>query len=554
MTRPHHPASTPVDRKTPPAQTNGARLVRMTGISKQFPGVIALDRVDFDLRGGEIHALLGANGAGKSTLIKILSGVYRKDTGTVEVRGQPVDIRSPSEAQHLGIATIYQEYNLVPDLSVAENICLGHIPRGSRWFSRSLISRRQMVQHAEQILGELQVEIPAITPLRQLGVAKQQMVEIAKALSLESEIYIMDEPTAALSSKEIEELFRVARSMRDRGCAIIYISHRLEEVGRIADRVTVMRDGRRVETLEAADAPTPRLVQLMVGHEVEKTARRPSCETGGPVLAVEGLHRKGVFEDVSFHICQGEIVGLAGVMGSGRTEVARAIFGADRLDSGQVHVSGKPVRVKSPNQAVQAGLCYLPEDRKGHGLVLSSSVRDNVVLASLSRFSRFRIAGKGIILDQRRIRKEVMDRVHSLDIKTPGIGQLVQFLSGGNQQKVVVARWLCSSARVFLFDEPTRGIDVGAKSEIYGLVRTLAEQGAGILLISSEVEELVDMCDRIYVLRQGRIVGELPHDEISKEAILAAALTGVAEKSGHRHPMHGGDLSKNHLDSKEETQ
>ncbi len=513
-------------------------LIEMTGISKRFPGVQAVKDVAFDLRPREIHALVGANGAGKSTLIKILAGVYTRDAGVIRLRGHETEIRSPRHAQELGIATIYQEYNLVPDLSVAENICLGHLPKGSGRLTRFTVSRRKMNRHAEQILRDLQVDIPPTTPLRRLGVAKQQMVEIAKALSLESEIYIMDEPTAALSSKEIEELFRVARSMRDRGCGIVYISHRLEEVGMIADRVTVMRDGQRVDTLAAKDAPTSRLVELMVGHSVERAARRPACAAGGKLLSVDHLSRKGVFEDVSLSICAGEIVGLAGVMGSGRTEVARAIFGADHIDSGEISVRGRPVRVKSPNQAVREGLCYLPEDRKGLGLVLCSSVRDNVVLASLTRFCRFRIAGKGVLLDQRRIRKEVMERVKSLDIKTPGIGQLVQFLSGGNQQKVVVARWLCSSARVFLFDEPTRGIDVGAKSEIYSLVRTLAEEGAGILLISSEVEELVSACDRVYVLRQGRIVEELPRDEISKEAILAAALTGTAGGNGGRHQTH----------------
>jgi ribose transport system ATP-binding protein len=509
-------------------------LVQMEGIVKQFPGVLAVDHVDFDLRPGEVHALLGANGAGKSTLIKILSGVYHKDEGDIRLRGEPVEIGSPRQAQQLGIATIYQEYNLVPDLSVAENVSLGHLPRGSRLLTRGLINRRQMNRITERILADLQVDISPTTPIRRLGVAKQQMVEIAKALSLESEIYIMDEPTAALSSREIEELFRVVRQMKERGCAVIYISHRLEEVGQIADRVTVMRDGRREETLNVEDAPMERLVELMVGRSVARGNPRPACEAGEERLRVESLTRKGVFEDVSLRVCCGEIVGLAGVMGSGRTEVARAIFGADRSDSGKVYVSNKPVRIKSPNHAVGHGICYLPEDRKGLGLVLCASVRDNIILASLSRFSRLRFRGKGLILDRKRIRKEVMDRVKSLDIKTPRIQQLVETLSGGNQQKVVVARWLCSSAKIFLFDEPTRGIDVGAKSEIYGLVRALAEEGAGVLIISSEVEELVDVCDRVYVLRQGRIVDELLREDISKEAILASALTGTTSGNGAR--------------------
>jgi len=510
---------------------NGA-LIHMSGIIKRFPGVLALDKVDFELRPGEVHALLGANGAGKSTLIKILSGVYHKDDGEVQLRGQPIEIRNPRHSQSLGIATIYQEYNLVPDLSVAENVSLGHIPKGKGLLTRFLINRKQMNRSTERILDELQVDISPITPVRHLGVAKQQMVEIAKALSLDSEIYIMDEPTAALSPKEIDELFRVVKQMRDRGSAVIYISHRLEEVGEIADRVTVMRDGRKEDTLNAKDASMDRLVKLMVGRSVARGNPRPPCQAGEKRLQVENLTRAGVFEDVSLDICEGEIVGLAGLMGSGRTEVARAIFGADRADSGQVYVSGKPVRIRSPNHAVRQGICYLPEDRKGLGLVLSSSVRDNIILASLARFSRLRFRGRGIFLDYRRIRKEVMERIKSLDIKTPRIQQLVETLSGGNQQKVVIARWLCSSARIFLFDEPTRGIDVGAKSEIYSLVRKLAEDGAGIFIISSEVEELVDICDRVYVLRQGRIVNELDRESISKEAILASALTGSAGGNG----------------------
>ena len=516
-------------------------LVQMKGILKRFPGVLAVDHVDFDLRPGEVHALLGANGAGKSTLIKILSGVYRKDEGEIRLRGEPVEIHGPRHSQSLGIATIYQEYNLVPDLSVAENMLLGHLPRGRTPLTRFLISRKEMTQAALRVLNELQVDIPPSTPVRRLGVAKQQMVEIAKALALESEIYIMDEPTAALSSREIEELFRVVKQMRDRGSAIIYISHRLEEVGIIADRVTVMRDGRKEATLQAKESSLDQLVQLMVGREVKSSGRSVACTAGEERLRVEALTRKGVFHDIDLRVCEGEIVGLAGVMGSGRTEVARAIFGADRADSGRVFVSGKQVRIKSPTHAVEQGICYLPEDRKGLGLVLCASVRDNIILASLSRFCRVRFKGRGIILDQKRIREEVMKRVKSLDIKTPRIHQLVENLSGGNQQKVVVARWLCSSARLFLFDEPTRGIDVGAKAEIYGLVKALAEERAGVLIISSEVEELVNICDRIYVLRQGRIVDELLRDEISKESILASALTGTASENGRRSKTEGGN-------------
>ena len=514
-------------------------LVEMREIVKRFPGVLAVDRVHFDLKPGEVHALLGANGAGKSTLIKILAGVYHRDDGEVHLRGEPVEIHSPRHAQQLGIATIYQEYNLVPDLSVAENVSLGHLPRGATPLTRPFISRREMNRRTEALLAELQVDISPATPVRRLGVAKQQMVEIAKALALESEIYIMDEPTAALSSKEIDELFRVTRSMKSRGCAVIYISHRLEEVGQIADRVTVMRDGKRVDTLNVDEAPTDRLVELMVGRMVHRAKRREKCSAGDQLLRVEGLTRKGTFQDIDLHVCTQEIVGLAGVMGSGRTEIARAVFGADSIDSGQVYLDGAPVTIRSPSDAVRRGICYLPEDRKSLGLVLCGSVKDNVILASLSRLCRLRLGGRGIFLDRARIRKEVVHRVKELDIKTPGISQLVEYLSGGNQQKVVVARWLCSNAKVFLFDEPTRGIDVGTKSEIYGLVQSLADEGAGVLLISSEVEELEDVCDRVYVLRHGQIVAELERDGLSKESILSIALTGNGKGASHTPSMTG---------------
>jgi ribose transport system ATP-binding protein len=517
----------------------GSSLVEMEGIVKRFPGVLAVDEVDFDLRPGEVHALLGANGAGKSTLVKILAGVYHRDDGEVRLRGEPVDIHTPRHAQKLGIATIYQEYNLVPDLSVAENVSLGNLPHGKTPWTRPFINRKEMTRRTERLLAELQVDIAPATPVRRLGVAKQQMVEIAKALVLDSEIYIMDEPTAALSSKEIEELFRVTRSMKARGCAIIYISHRLEEVEHIADRVTVMRDGKRVDTLDVEDAPTDRLVELMVGHTVQRARRRDSCTAGNVLLRVEKLTRKAAFHDVDLHVCAGEIVGLAGVMGSGRTEIARAVFGADKIDSGKIYLDGKQIAVRSPNHAVERGICYLPEDRKSDGLVLCGSVRDNIVLASLSRFCRLRLRGRGIFLDRPRIRKEVVTRVKELDIKTPGLNQLVEFLSGGNQQKVVVARWLCSESKVFLFDEPTRGIDVGAKSEIYGLVQSLAEEGCCVLLISSEVEELVDVCDRVYVVRHGRIVAELEQKEISKERILSIALTGDGKRTPQTLPIAG---------------
>ena len=502
-------------------------LVEMKGIVKRFPGVLAVDHVDFDVSEGEVHALVGANGAGKSTLIKILAGVYQRDDGTVSLRGEDVEIRNPGHAQTLGVATIYQEYNLVPYLSVAENISLGHLPRQVRRPLRVFIDRRAMTKITARLLQELQVDISPSAQVRVLGVAKQQMIEIAKALALDSQIYIMDEPTAALSSKEIEELFRVIRQMKDRGCAIIYISHRLEEVGRVADRVTVMRDGRKVDTLPAEEASIDRLVPLIVGKTVEKQTRRSTRqEEGQEVLRVEGLTRKSFFSDVALRVCEGEIVGLGGVMGSGRTEVARAIFGADPIDSGTVHLLGKPITIRSPNDAVKRGISYLPEDRKSHGLVLCTSVKNNIILASLTRFCRLCLRGRGLFLDRSRVSKEVMNQVKALDIKTPSINQLVEYLSGGNQQKVVVARWLCSNAKVFLFDEPTRGIDVGAKSEIYALIQELAENKAGILLISSEIDELVNVCDRVYVLREGRIVSELLRDDITKEAILSVALLG----------------------------
>uniref|UniRef100_A0A7J3V050 Sugar ABC transporter ATP-binding protein n=1 Tax=Candidatus Methanosuratincola petrocarbonis (ex Vanwonterghem et al. 2016) TaxID=1867261 RepID=A0A7J3V050_9CREN len=510
-------------------------LVRMKDIVKRFPGVLAVDHVDFDLNEGEVHCLIGANGAGKSTLIKILAGVYSKDEGTIEIEGKPVEIRSPKHAQELGIATIYQEYNLVPYLSVAENISLGHLPSRFLPFGLRLVDWKATIKFASELLQELQVDISPVAPVWSLGVGQQQMVEIAKALALKARIYIMDEPTAALSSGEIEKLFQVIRYLKERGCGVIYISHRLEEVGIIGDRVTVMRDGRKVATLSVSEASHEQLVELMVGRSVSRQERYTRAKkVGKPLLQVYGLTRKGVFSDVNLEIRAGEIVGLAGVVGSGRTEVARAIFGADPVDAGRIILEGKVISIRSPCEAVKCGICYLPEDRRQDGLVLCCTVADNVVLASLSKFSRLRV-----FLDRARVKKEVMSRVQELNIKTPSLSQCVEYLSGGNQQKVVVAKWLSANGKVFLFDEPTRGIDVGAKVEIFNIIRRLADQGAGILLISSEIDELVALCDRVYVLREGRLVAELVGEEITKERILAIAVTGKKDGSLERSASAG---------------
>jgi ribose transport system ATP-binding protein len=490
-------------------------LLQMRAMTKEFPGVVALRGVDFEVRRGEVHALLGENGAGKSTLMKILAGAYTADAGEIVFDGEVVGFGAPNEALRAGIVTIYQELNLVPQLSIAENIFLGDEPLrpGSPLIDWATAHRR-----SRELLAQVNLTVDTSTRVGDLGVGQQQLVEVAKALHRAARLIVMDEPTAALSLKEIDELFRVIRQLKAAGVSIVYISHRLEEVFRIADRATVMRDGGIVATVDVARSSVEELIRLMVGRELESALREQvEHARGDELLRVEGLTRNGVFEDVSFSVRRGEIYGLAGVMGSGRTEIARAIFGADPVDSGSVWVDRAKLRLRSPRDAVAHGIALLTEDRKAQGLVLGMSVVHNVSMPVLARLARL-----GLIPP--RSERRLTDRyVEALRIRTPSAEQKVVNLSGGNQQKVVVAKWLATDSRLLIFDEPTRGVDVGAKAELYGLIRQLVLDGKGVIVISSELQELLALADRIGVLRRGRLVAELDGRSATEESVLRAA-------------------------------
>ena len=489
-------------------------ILEMKYIGKTFPGVVALEGVHFELAEGEVHCLLGENGAGKSTLMKILSGAYQKTTGQILFEGQEVQIKNPMHAQQLGISTIYQELNLIPHLTVGENIYLGREPR---LFS-GVIDQNKLFQSARAILSDLGVEIDAKQVVRGLGVAQQQMVEVAKALSLDAKILIMDEPTSALSEHEIKELFSTIRKLKSQGVAIVYISHRLEELFEVGDRVTVMRDGKAISTHQTDSISKEQLIQEMVNRQLNDPYPRKTANVGQEVLRVEQLNRRGVLKNISFSLKKGEILGIAGLMGSGRTELARALFGADKIDSGQISVHGELQKIKSPRSAINLGLAYLTEDRKSQGLCLILTVAENICLASLNKFSDFGV------MQVKKERSAAQRYCEDLRIKTPGINQKVLYLSGGNQQKVVLSKWLCCQAEVFIFDEPTRGIDVGSKIEIYRLMNQLTEQGVAIIMISSELPEILGMSDRILVMHQGSIAGEFSAKEATQEKILHRAL------------------------------
>jgi ABC-type sugar transport system ATPase subunit len=489
-------------------------VVRLRGVSKEFPGVKAVDRVDLEILPGEVHALAGENGAGKSTLMKILSQVERPTEGELQISGEKVAFHGPGYAQSLGVAMVYQEFALAPHLSVAENLFLGREPAHV-----GFINRRSEKEKAGELLGRVGLEIDPNRLVSGLTVAEQQRLEIAKALAIEAKVLILDEPTATLAEREIEGLFEVIREMASRGIAILYISHRLDEIFRIADRVTVMRDGKVVETKPTSELTEEELVNLMVGREVGNLYPKPEAEIGEVLLRVEGISREGVLKDCSFEVRSGEILGFAGLVGAGRTELARAVFGADPVDSGRVELEGREIQVKSPQAAIAAGIGYLTEDRKGAGLALQLGIDHNITLANVP------VAMAGF-LDLGAEQRVARDRSEQLDIQTPTIKRKVQVLSGGNQQKVVVAKWLETHARALFFDEPSRGIDVGAKAEMFGLIGDLAKEGRGIVLISSYLPELLNMCDRILVMRDGKVAGVLNREEFSEERITALA-TGV---------------------------
>ena len=495
------------EASVPQAGGGLAPLLRVRGVYKSYPGVRALDGVDLDVYAGEVHALVGENGAGKSTLMKVLSGAVVPDGGAIEFDGAPAELRTPHDAHALGVRMVHQELQLVPALSVAENIFLGAEP--SR---RGVINRRELRRASEEVLSRLGQKISVDARVERLPLAARQMVEIAKSLAGRARVLIMDEPSAILSDAELRDLFALIGRLKAEGVAVIYISHRLDEIARIASRVTVLRDGRNVRSAPLAELPLDEMVRLMVGREMSRGYPEPAGDAGDELLRVESLSA-GPVRGVSFTLRRGETLGLVGLVGSGRTELARAIFGADRLDAGAIHLGGRDVTPRTPREAIDLGIGLLTEDRKGQGLILHDPVRQNISLASLDEF-----VSRGLV-DRARERESAQRWVGELRIKTPTTEEPVRNLSGGNQQKAVLARWLLARSRVLIFDEPTRGVDVGAKAEIYQLMRRLAGEGAGIIMISSELPEAIGMCDRLLVMREGRVAGELARADATPERV-----------------------------------
>jgi ribose transport system ATP-binding protein len=500
----------------------GTVLLEMKGIGKTFPGVKALQGVNLTVREGAVHALLGENGAGKSTLIKILSGAYAKDEGQIFFEGKPVEIRSPQDAQALGISTIYQEFNLARNLTVAENIFLGHLPRKGLAVDWALVKQR-----SREILDSLGVTFSEDTLTSTLSVAEQQLVEIAKSLNRKTRILIMDEPSAVLGEKDLEKLFGVVRALQAQGIGIIYISHRMKEIFELADEVTVLKDGRYVDTRIISEVTMDELVKLMIGRDLKDVYPKRTPAPGDVLLEVSNVSRATLVHDISFSLRAGEIVGFAGITGSGRTELVRAIFGADPC-TGEMRISGRPYKPRSPEDAISRGVALVTEDRKAQGLFLKLSVSINTTISGLRQLCRY-----GAIQLSRELTL-VKKMIQDLSIKTPGPNFIVVNMSGGNQQKVVLARWLSIGTRIFILDEPTRGIDVGSKSEIYQIMDELTKKGVGIIMISSELPEVLGMSDRIMVMREGTIVKELSRAEASEEAIMHYAVgSDVAADLNH---------------------
>lgn len=494
-------------------------ILKMEGISKRFLGVVALQDVDFELFPGEIHALVGENGAGKSTLMKVLMGIHHPDGGRILFKGQPFQAKNPKDAQQHGISMIFQEFNLMPDLTVAENIFAARELRKAR---NLLIDDRRMNQKTQELLDSLSLSFSPTQKISSLSVAEMQMVEIAKALLYNSDVLVLDEPTSALAEHEVNKLFDILRRLREQGVAIVYISHRLEEFDRIVDKITVLRDGKYIGTKRWKDTTVPEMIRMMVGRSLEEQFPSRNAKIGEVVLEARNFSNAKL-KNVSLSVRSGEVLGLAGMMGAGRTEFARAIFGADPRDSGEIFMDGRQIAVHTPADAIAHNIVYLPEDRKKDGLLLDQSVAMNILLASLSDNARHGIVNAKSCADT------VSQKLSELSVKTPSSKQLVKFLSGGNQQKVLVCRWLCLNARVIIFDEPTRGIDVGAKYEIYSLINKMAEAGAAIIMISSEMPEVLGMSDRIAVMYEGRMVGEVERAEASQEKILNMASNIVEE-------------------------
>ncbi|GHF33416.1 rhamnose transport system ATP-binding protein [Amycolatopsis bartoniae] len=489
-------------------------LLEVRGVTKSFGAVAAVAGVSFPLYAGEAHALVGENGAGKSTIVKMLAGVHRPDSGTLLVDGEPVEFSSPADAKAAGIAVIYQEPTLFPDLTVAENIVMGRHPRGRL----GMIDRGSIRAEAEALFKRLGVRIDPSRPARGLSIADQQIVEIAKALSADARVLVMDEPTAALSLVEVERLFSVARALREEGAAIMFISHRFEEITQLCQRVTIMRDGRHVSTDPIDGLTVDEMVRRMVGRELDALFPKQDVEPGEVVLEVEGLTREGVFRDVSFSVRAGEIVAFAGLVGSGRSEVVQAVFGVDERDAGTVKLAGKPLRPHSPRTAMAAGMALVPEDRRQQGLVMDLSIERNVTLPRSRALSKLGfLFGGGE-------RREALNWTQRLQTKYGRLGDPVGTLSGGNQQKVVLAKWLAMAPKVLIVDEPTRGIDVGTKAEVHRLMSSLAAEGVAVVMVSSELPEVLGMADRVLVMREGHLVAEIPRAEATEDSVMFAAM------------------------------
>lgn len=492
----------------------GNTIVSMKGITKSFSGVYALKNANLELKKGEVHALMGENGAGKSTLMKILTGIYSKDSGSITFEDKKVEFKNPKEAQNAGIVIVHQELNMMNHLTVGQNLFIGREDMNG-WF----IDDKQMNQKAEKFFERLGIHIDPKEIMGNLTVGKQQMVEIAKAISQNAKVIIFDEPTAALTETEINDLFKIIKDLRSNGIGIIYISHRMDEINRITDRVTVMRDGEYVGTLITKDCTKDDIINMMVGRVIYEDPKQHSAvPKGAPVvLSVRNLNAGKMVRDVSFELHKGEILGFSGLMGAGRTELARAIFGADKVDSGEIYVNGQLANIKSPMDAVKYGISYLSEDRKRYGIVVDKSIADNSVMAHLDHYV------KGIFIDDAKVKRDAEKYVNILKTKASSVDQHVINLSGGNQQKVVISKWLIRDSEILIFDEPTRGIDVGAKSEIYSLMNQLVKEGKSIIMISSELTEILRMSDRIIVMCEGRKTGELSIEEANQEKIMKYA-------------------------------
>ena len=492
-------------------------LIELRKVSKFFPGVIALNKADLKLYSGEVHGLMGENGAGKSTLIKLLTGAYKPDEGEMLLDGQPLKVNGPKDAMNMGLTAIYQELNVIPKLTVWENIFLGRELRNKK----GLLDIPQMKERAKELLQQLRQNIDVDEKVENLGMGHQQMVEICKALVLESRLIIMDEPTSSLSAGETEELLRTARELRDRGMAIVFISHHMDEIFRICDRLTVLRDGCVIQSMLAKDTNTENLIKLMVGRDINQQFPKIVAAKKEELLRIEDFTSEdGSFKDISFSVCGGEVLGFAGLVGAGRTEVMRAIFGADARKTGKVYVKGKEADIRSPKAAISYGIAFLTEDRKGEGLVLSNTVGFNINLSTFEKSKR------GLLLNNALLRNKAKNDITQLRIKTPSINTTVRGLSGGNQQKVVIAKWLETNADIFIMDEPTRGLDVGAKLEVYNIINNLVSEGKAVIMVSSELPEVMGMSDRIIVMHEGYMAGEFKRDEVEREAIMMAASGG----------------------------